>query len=77
MTLGIIGHIAFFVLVIIAGFDAGARRAAIFIALWALGYVATDHLASPMASGLVFGSYVAVLDIALLLTLKLGNLRLH
>ncbi len=76
MTLAIIGHIAFFVLVVIAGVDAGARRAAIFIALWALGYIATGRM-SPLVAGHVFGSSVAVLDIALLLTLKLGNLRLH
>jgi hypothetical protein len=69
-----VGHLAFWVLLAFALVrEKRVRLAAVFGALWMAGYVATAWL--PFASAW-FMSYVAALDIALVLFVFKGDIRL-
>ena len=69
-----IAHLAFWVLIIIAAaVEQRLRLAAVFIALWLVGYVGSAWL--PFASAW-FLSYVAALDIALVLFVFKGDIRI-
>ncbi len=67
-----IAHLAFVLLVARAWAERGVRTAAVFVGLWLAGYVGL-----PLAGGgLFFMSYVAVLDIALVLFVFRGDAHL-
>jgi hypothetical protein len=69
-----VGHLAFWVLLVVAlARESRIRLAAIFMALWIAGYVATAWAPSGSAW---FMSYVAALDIALVLFVFKGDIRL-
>ena len=70
MPLGLIAHVTFWVLVVIAAAQVGWRRALPFLGLWVIGYVASGWLV--LVGGYLFDSYVALLDVALLFVLKLN-----
>lgn len=69
-----IAHAAFWLLLIVAlAVESRIKLALWFVALWAAGYVGSSWL--PFASAW-FLSYVAALDIALVLFLFKGDIRL-
>ena len=68
-----IAHGAFWMLIAFAFVESGGRRVAVFLALWLLGYIGTGWLQS---GAQFFLSYVAVLDIALVLMVFKGDVRL-
>jgi hypothetical protein len=68
-----IAHAAFWILLGIATTMLRVRHIAIFIALWLAGYVGLRELQTGSSW---FMSYVAVLDIALVLTVFKGDVRL-
>lgn len=68
-----IAHGAFWMLAVVAASTLGTRRAAIVIVLWVVGYVVSMWI--PQGATL-FTSYVAVLDIALVLMVFKGDIRL-
>ncbi len=69
-----IAHLAFWVLLVLAlTRESRIRLAAVSVALWIAGYVATAWL--PFGSAW-FLSYVAALDIALVLFVFKGDIRL-
>ena len=69
-----IAHGAFWLLTIIAAVvEQRIRLAAIFVALWLVGYVGSGWLTSASAW---FLAYVAALDIALVLFVFKGDIRL-
>lgn len=74
MILGLVAHLAFWVMLLIGAREMGWRRAAIFVVLWAVGYVGSGRLAG---GAFLFDSYVAVLDIVLVLLVFRGDLRLR
>jgi hypothetical protein len=68
-----IAHGAFWMLIVYLAMDRGARRVALVIALWLVGYVASAWVPQ---GAMLFTSYVAVLDIALVLMVFKGDIRL-
>ncbi len=74
MALGFIAHLAFWVVLLVGARELGWRRMAIFVVLWAAGYAGSGRLAG---GGFLFDSYVAVLDIVLVLVVFKGDLRLR
>jgi hypothetical protein len=70
---GLIAHAAFWALLAVGWTELGPRRAAVFVALWIAGRVASPYV----ASGLLFTPYVAVLDIALVFIVYYGEARLQ
>ena len=69
-----VAHVVFWVVLLVGGTEIGLRRSAVFVLLWVVGYVGSRWLPS---SGLVFVSYVAVLDIALVLKVFKGDVSLR
>jgi hypothetical protein len=69
----VIAHIFFWVFLLIGASDMGGRGVAIYVGLWLIGYVVTYWVPS---GGLVFLSYVALLDIALVFHVFKGDVRL-
>ena len=72
MTLGILAHVAFGVLVLFGVTEIGLRRVAVFVVLWGIGYTVSRSLT---VGSLLFTSYVAVLDIVLVLFVFKGDVR--
>jgi hypothetical protein len=68
-----VAHGAFWMLMTFAFYELGGRKVAVFLALWFLGYIGTGSL---QAGAQLFLSYVAVLDIALVLFVFKGDVRL-
>jgi hypothetical protein len=68
-----IAHGAFWLLVIYAAIELGTRRVALVIALWLVGYAGSAWV---QQGATLFVSYVAVLDIALVLMVFKGDIRL-
>ena len=69
-----IAHGAFWLLIILAAVvEQRVRLAAIFVALWAVGYVGSAWL---LFASAWFLTYVAALDIALVLFVFKGDVRL-
>jgi hypothetical protein len=71
MTLALIAHVAFWVLAVITAIQVGWRSALLFLGLWVIGYVGSGWLT--LVGGYLFGSYVALLDVALVFVLKLRS----
>ena len=71
-----IAQVAFWVLLALGVFygELGRRSAAVFVALWALGYFGLPIVST--YSGLIVPSYTALLDIALVWLVFRGDLRL-
>ena len=68
-----VAHVVFWVVLAVDAADAGVRRrTAVFGVLWAAGYVGSRFVPS---GGSLFASYVAVLDIALILLVFKGEVR--
>jgi hypothetical protein len=74
MVPGFMAHIAFWVVLIIGARELGARRVAVFVVLWVVGYVASDWF---MIAGLLFLPYIAILDIVLVLMVFKGDVPLR
>ena len=68
-----IAHGAFWMLIVYAAAILGARRVAVFIALWLIGYAGSAWVQQGTT---LFMSYVAMLDIALVLMVFKGDIRL-
>ncbi len=68
MPLDLIAHLTFWAVVLVTAMHARWRRALVFVGLWAIGFVASGFL--PIVGGFLFGSYVAVLDIVMLILVK-------
>jgi hypothetical protein len=68
-----VAHAAFWLLVGAAAAGQRVRLAAAFVSLWAIGYFGSGWLT---ASSAWFLSYVAILDIALVLFVFKGDVRL-
>lgn len=70
--LGILAHVAFVVLVLFGVAEIGLRRVAVFVVLWGIGYTVSRSF---MTGSLLFTSYVAVLDIVLVLLVFTSDVR--
>ena len=68
-----IAHGVLWLLAVFAASTLGVRRAAIFIVLWVAGYVASMWMSQ---GAMLFTSYVALLDIGLVLMVFKGDIRL-
>ena len=68
-----IAHVLFWILLLIGASEIGRRACAVYVALWLIGYVGSRWL----TGGLLFVSYVALLDIALVLHVFEGDVRLR
>ena len=68
-----IAHVTFWVLLALAVRAARWRTVGVFTVLWVAGYIATGQIA---ALGLFFMSFVAILDIALVLIVLQRDIRL-
>ena len=68
-----IAHVAFWVLIALAARAWRWRTVAVFVALWVIGYIASGQIA---ALNLFFMSFVAVLDIVLVLIVLQRDIRL-
>ncbi len=68
-----IAHIAFWVLIGLAARDRRWRTIGVFIVLWIAGYIASSQITT---LSLLFMSYVAVLDIALVFIVLKRDVRL-
>ncbi len=78
MSVGIarlIAHLAFFILLLLGWFsgELSRRVATVMVGLWVAGYVAST-LITPL--DLLMTSYVAILDIVLVLAIFKGDVRL-
>ena len=69
----LIAHVLFWILLLIGASEIGRRGCAVYVALWLIGYVGSSWL----TGGLLFVSYVAVLDIALVLHVFQGDVHLR
>jgi hypothetical protein len=69
-----LAHVLFWIFLLIGASDIGLRGCIVYVALWLLGYVGSSWLPS---GGSVFVSYVAILDIALVLHVFQGDVRLR
>jgi hypothetical protein len=71
---GLIAHAAFWILLLRAYFadEIGIRGCVIALALWCIGYFALPHV--PYAPP--FATYIAIIDIALVLLIFKGDVRL-
>jgi hypothetical protein len=70
----LIVHGVFWALLLIGASDIGRRGCAIYVALWLLGFAGSRWVPS---GGFLFLSYVAVLDIALVLHVFQGDVHLR
>jgi hypothetical protein len=70
----LIAHGVFWSLLLIGAPDIGRRGCAIYMALWLLGFAGSGWVPS---GGFLFLSYLAVLDIALVLHVFQGDVHLR
>lgn len=70
----LIAHLLFWILLLIGASEIGRRGCAVYVGLWLIGYVGSSWL---LTGGLVFVSYVAILDIALVLHVFQGDVRIR
>jgi hypothetical protein len=74
VLLGVVAHVAFWLLLLFGITEIGAGRAALFVVLWGIGYAVAGWL---MIGSMLFASYVAVLDIVLVLLVFKGDVQLR
>ena len=72
VMLGLLAQVAFWVLLLFGVAEIGLRRVALFVMLWGIGYLVSRSF---MVGSLLFTSYVAVLDIVLVLLVFKGDVR--
>jgi hypothetical protein len=70
----LIAHLLFWILLPIGVSEIGGRACAVYAALWLIGYVGSRWL---LSGGPAFASYVAILDIALVLHVFQGDVRIR
>ena len=70
----IIAHFLFWALLLIGASEMGWRSRMIYVVLWLIGYAATSWLTT---GSLIFLSYVALLDIALVFHVFQGDIQLR
>jgi hypothetical protein len=70
--MGILAHVAFWVLALFGVAEIGLRRVAVFVILWGIGYAVSRSFT---VGSLLFTSYVAVLDVVLVLLVFKGDVR--
>jgi hypothetical protein len=68
-----VAHLAFWMLIAFGAAFLGTRRVAVFIALWLVGYVGSMWVQQGAS---LFMSFVAVLDIVLVLIVFKGDVRI-
>jgi hypothetical protein len=71
---GWIAHVAFAALVLVGASELGLKKTSMFLVLWAAGFAARSYV--PLGPAL-FIPYVAILDIALVLVVFRGDIRLR
>lgn len=69
-----IAQVTFWVLIIVGWRELGPKRTAVFLLLWFAGFVSRSYI--PYGPGL-FSPYVALLDVALVLVVFKGDVRLY
>lgn len=69
-----IAHIVFWAVLLIAHTELGVRRSSVFVVLWVTGWLGSRWLPS---GALLFASFVALLDIPLLLIAFQADLPLR
>ena len=74
MLLGVVAHVAFWPLLLFGITEIGVRRGVLFLVLWGIGYAVSGWL---MIGSILFTSYVAVLDIVLVLLVFKGDVRVR
>ena len=70
----LIAHVLFWILLLIGASEIGRRSCAVYAALWLIGYVGSRWF---LSGGPAFMSYVAILDIALVLHVFQGDVRIR
>jgi hypothetical protein len=70
----VIAHVLFWALLLIGASEMGWPARIVYLALWLLGYVASGGLTS---GGVIFVSYVALLDVALVFHVFGGDIQLR
>jgi hypothetical protein len=70
----LIAHILFWILLLIGASEIGRRGCAVYVVLWLIGYLGSGWI---LSGGFLFLSYVAVLDIALVIHVFQGDVRLR
>jgi hypothetical protein len=71
---GWIAHAAFLALILVGAGELGPKKTLLFLALWASGFAARSYL--PLGPVLLT-PYVAILDIALVLSILRGDIRIR
>jgi hypothetical protein len=71
---GWIAHVAFLALILVGAGELGLKKASMFFVLWAAGFAARPYV--PLGPAL-FTTYVAILDIALVLIVFRGDIRIR
>lgn len=69
-----VAHVVFWVVLLVGSAGIGLRRSAVFVLLWVIGFLGSRWF---LSGGLVFVSYVAVLDIALVLQVFKSDISLR
>jgi hypothetical protein len=69
-----VAHVVFWVVLLVGSMEIGLRASGAFVLLWVAGYLGSGLLPN---SELVFVSYVALLDIVLVLMVFKGDVRLQ
>jgi uncharacterized sodium:solute symporter family permease YidK len=72
----LVAHMAFFCLLLLGWFsdELSRRAAAVMVGLWVAGYVGSAYVPQ---GDMILTSYVAILDIVLVLLVFKGDVRLH
>ena len=68
-----IAHFLFWILLLVGASEIGRRGCAVYVALWLIGFAGSLWL----TGGLLFVSYVAILDIVLVLHVFQGDVRIR
>ncbi len=72
--LGLVAHLAFWVLLIVGFTERSRWTTAVFLVLWVVGYVGADWV---RGGGFIFQSWVAVLDIVLFFQLRKSGVHIR
>jgi hypothetical protein len=74
VPLGVVAHVVFWLLLLFRITQIGVGRAVSFVVLWGIGYAVSGWF---MIGSMLFTSYVAVLDIVLVLLVFKGDVQLR
>ena len=70
----LVAHLVFWILIVLGWNELGVRRIGVFLVLWALAFFGRSYV--PYGPDL-FGPFLASLDIALVLLIFKGDVKLH